>query len=120
MENNFRKNFGNIGEAKAEFFLVEKGFTIVEKNYRYRRSGEIDVIAKKDNLLIFVEVKNRKSSKYGGAHYSLNKKKIKSFKFVAQQFLNNNQRFNSKDVTCRFDMIAIENEKIEWIDDIFR
>lgn len=49
---------GKLGEKLAAAFLQQKGFTIVDMNYRYRR-GEIDLIAQKENLLLFVEVKAR-------------------------------------------------------------
>ena len=55
---------GKEGEDMAARFLIEKGFEIVERNYRYKRS-EIDLIVKKDKWLVFVEVKLRSSDLYG-------------------------------------------------------
>lgn len=55
---------GIEGEQLAADFLVQKGFQIIERNYRYKHS-EIDLIVKKDNWLIFVEVKARSSYAYG-------------------------------------------------------
>ena len=62
MHDNIKK--GNEGEQLAADFLVKNGFTILERNYRYKRS-EIDLIVRKDNWLIFVEVKLRKSASFG-------------------------------------------------------
>jgi len=65
---------GKEGEALAADFLVTKGFEIVERNYRYKRS-EIDLIAKKNNWLIFVEVKMRSSDAYGFPEDFVDRKK---------------------------------------------
>lgn len=59
-----RQNLGKAAEALAAQYLQEQGFTIVARNYRYRRA-EIDLIAQKDRLLLFVEVKARSSDKFG-------------------------------------------------------
>ena len=119
-ENQTKKSFGDSGEKKAALFLVEKGFEIIIKNYRFHKSGEIDLIAKKDNLLLFTEVKTRKTPAFGGALYSISKSKQRTIKFVAKQFLHENPEFYSKQITCRFDLISIENDKIEWVQDIIR
>jgi putative endonuclease len=66
---------GNEGEQYAAEFLTEKGFEIVERNYRYRHS-EIDLIIKKDNWLIFVEVKTRSSYSFGYPEEFVNYKKV--------------------------------------------
>lgn len=55
---------GEEGERVAADHLVQKGFTILERNYRYKRS-EIDLIVRRDNWLVFVEVKTRTSDAYG-------------------------------------------------------
>jgi putative endonuclease len=99
---------------------MNEGFEIVIKNYRFHKSGEIDIIAKKENLLVFAEVKSRKTRAFGGALYSISKSKQRTLKFVAGQFLNENPEYSSKQITCRFDLISIENEKIEWVQDIIR
>jgi len=116
----YRIRLGQNGEDYAVDFLTKKGFAIIERNYRYRNSGEIDIIARKDNLLIFVEVKKRRTAQYGGALYSLSSRKKKSMRFVAEQYLNNHPALNIKEITCRFDMVALEDQKINWIEDIFR
>ena len=62
MHDNIKK--GDEGERLAADFLVKKGYVILERNYRHKRS-EIDLIVRKDNWLVFVEVKLRKSTNYG-------------------------------------------------------
>jgi putative endonuclease len=67
---------GNEGEQLAADFLVKNGFEIVQRNYRYKRS-EIDLIIKRSNWLIFVEVKTRSSSYFGYPEQFVDRKKVK-------------------------------------------
>src|SRR5215216_1342511 len=66
---------GREGETLAANFLVAKGYEIVARNYRYRR-GEIDLIVRKDDWLLFVEVKTRSSTAYGDPETFVDLKKI--------------------------------------------
>ena len=116
----YKKEFGRRGEEIASSFLLERGFELLRKNYRFKKSGEIDIIARKENLIIFVEVKSRKTGKFGGALYSINNRKKNTIKKIAEQYLTANQSLLPNDYTCRFDLISIENEKLEWLEDIFR
>jgi len=116
----YNRNMGITGEEDACAYLEEKGFEIIEKNFRAGKAGEIDIIAKKDRLMIFVEVKSRSTDTYGGARYSLNEKRKRRFRFVADFYLHKNYCLKKMDLLFRFDMIAIENDTIEWIHDIFR
>ncbi len=115
-----KKEYGRQGESRAVAFLGERGFEIVERNFRYRRAGEIDIVAMKGDLLIFVEVKSRSGSSYGGPLYSISAKKKKTLRFIAQQFLTAHPEYHSRDITCRFDFISIEGDRIEWVEDMFR
>lgn len=116
----YKNDFGQSGEDRAAWLIESKGFQIVERNFRYKKSGEIDVIARKDDLVIFVEVKNRSSDHFGGALYSISNSKKRAIRFVAEQFLNSNPKYYAKEITCRFDMVAIEDGETSWIEDIFR
>lgn len=120
MESNEKKKFGDLGEDSASRYLIENGYEIIERNYRFKKTGEIDIIARKNNLVVFVEVKSRHFHYYGGPLYSINEKKKKTLRFIAAQFLISHPHLNSKDTTFRFDMISILNGKIELIEDIFR
>lgn len=101
----FKSNieFGRWGEEKAKSYIEEKGFKIIEKNFRISR-GEIDLIAEKENTIIFIEVKTRKNSFFGPPQSAVNFKKQNKIKKVAKYFLVNN---NYKDYKKRFDVIAI-------------
>ena len=68
---------GKQGEQVAVDYLLEKGYEILERNYQARKA-EIDIIAKKDNWLIVVEVKTRTSIDFGNPEDFVNKNKIKS------------------------------------------
>jgi putative endonuclease len=76
---------GREGEEMAARFLIDKGFEIVERNYRHKRS-EIDLIVKKDNWLIFVEVKLRSSDAYGYPEDFVDYKKAKNIVDGAEQY----------------------------------
>jgi len=97
------KDFGNSGEEIASKYLVEKGFRIIKRNYRYGK-GEIDIIAEIGDTLVFVEVKTRANEKYGPAELAVSLNKQKQIKKIAQLFLIEN---NILDKECRIDVIAI-------------
>ena len=59
-----RKNIGDKGEDNAVNFLFANGYDVLQKNYRFGR-GEIDIIARKDDVLVFIEVKTRKNADFG-------------------------------------------------------
>ena len=84
MSDNIKK--GNEGEQHAADFLVKKGFEIVERNYRYKHS-EIDLIVKKGNWLIFVEVKARSSSLFGYPEEFVNREKVQTILAGASQYI---------------------------------
>ncbi len=116
------RNFslGADGEGLAARFLIERGFRIVERNYRFGRHGEIDIIAEKDDLVIFVEVKHRTTGRYGGALYSIGTKKKGSIKTVARAFLAARPDLNLPGTTFRFDLISVGGGAIDWVEDMFR
>jgi len=60
------KTLGDLGEKIAEKYLKDKGYKILDKNFRYSKLGELDIIAEKSNNIFFVEVKTRKKTGPGG------------------------------------------------------
>lgn len=78
---------GKAGEEAAAQFLSSKGYTIVERNFRFRRA-EIDLIIQKDNWLVFVEVKARSSDEYGYPESFVDQKKIKNVLLGAAEYLH--------------------------------
>lgn len=111
---------GKTGEERAVLYLIDNGYTIIEKNFYAGRYGEIDIIALKDKLLLFVEVKSRSNDRFGGGIYSITQKKKESLRKTARFFLVKNSIYDSRDYTIRFDLILLENGRIESVEDIIR
>ncbi|MGG8496419.1 YraN family protein [Tenacibaculum sp. TC6] len=109
---------GKKGEEQAKGFLVQKGYRILETNYRYQKA-EIDIIAQKEDTLVVVEVKTRSTDYYGNPEDFVNTKKIKLLVAAAHKYIEE----RDIDVEVRFDIIAIlqKNGKllIEHIEDAF-
>lgn len=96
-------DFGKEGEKIASQFLVKKGYTILEKNYRALR-GEIDIIAKYKNHLIFVEVKRRSLSRYGDSIEAVSVTKQKQISKIAIYYMQKNRMDRYR---IQFDVIGI-------------
>ncbi len=120
MQDLYRKKYGKDGEDTACVFLENKGFDILERNYYAGKIGEIDIIARKGNLVVFNEVKARRSDAFGGGIYSITRNKQRTLRRCAEYFLVNNPGFNSKQYTFRFDLILVENNSVECVEDIVR
>lgn len=97
------KNIAKIGETLAAEHLKACGYQLLSQNYRYKR-GEIDLIAKKGDRIVFVEVKTRRSLRYGKPQYAVTKQKQRQISKIAIAYL---QAKNLLDKPCRFDVIAI-------------
>ena len=99
---------GELGESLARVMLEEKGFVIVLQNYRCK-IGEIDIICEKEKLLVFCEVKSRKSFTFGIPAESVNVKKIRHIRRVASWYLSQKMCINKlyNDYDMRFDVIEV-------------
>lgn len=98
-----KRKFGIIGEKIAQDYLRNEDYKILETNF-YTRRGEIDVIAQKDNCIVFIEVKTRTNLKYGTPAMSVNSVKKKHIKFASKIFLALNKL---KESEIRFDVIEV-------------
>jgi putative endonuclease len=96
---------GKKGEEIAEGILKEKGYEIIKRNFHFGRYGEIDIIAKDKDTLVFVEVKTRYSKEYGNPLESITYSKQMKLKKAAEGYLYIN---NIRNVPCRIDVIAID------------
>lgn len=111
---------GNYGEDLACQYLKKQGYKILERNYRIR-GGEIDIVAKKGDYLVFVEVKARYSHEYGLPSESITPWKIKSLKKTASFYVSKVD-WGSK--PYRLDFVSVDfaddtdNPKIELIKNI--
>ncbi len=104
MSDKNKRDAGKAGEEIAVKYLTEKGFEIIERNYHYSNQGEIDIIAKDKNQLVFIEVKSRENLEFGEPEYAINLKKIKQIKKVAELYLFDK---GIEEADCRFDVVAI-------------
>ncbi len=111
-----RVNRGAAAEALAADFLVARGLTIVERNFRCR-TGEIDLIARERETLVFVEVRLRRSAAFGGAAASITAAKRQRIARAARFYLAR----LGHEPPCRFDAIlldALDVQRVEWLVDI--
>jgi putative endonuclease len=110
---------GSWGEEKASGFLAEKGYEIIEKNYRYKHM-EVDLIAIHKNTLIFIEVKTRSGTGFGMPEEFVNYTKSRLILKAAEHYIFDKDW--QKDV--RFDIVSIlilpnGNLNIRHIEDAF-
>ena len=111
-----QKVFGKFGEDCAAEFLEAQGYKIVARNFRIR-SAEIDIIAQRDNVLVFVEVKARSSIRHGLPSEAVTLRKQKKIIKAAGVFLQNEEFC---DCACRFDVVEVflSGECVEEINHI--
>ncbi|MBI3148005.1 MAG: YraN family protein [Betaproteobacteria bacterium] len=107
---------GAEAENLAERYLVAKGLEILERNFRCR-GGEIDLIARDGETLVFVEVRLRGNPRFGGAAASIDRRKQERWQHAARCYL---ARCHGEPA-CRFDAIVmsgLEAARIEWLRDV--
>ncbi|GAB6170038.1 YraN family protein [Clostridium carnis] len=100
---NYNKDIGNYGEEIAYNYLKNKGYYTLAKNYR-NKFGEIDLICKKDGIIIFIEIKSRYSNLYGTPKESVTYSKQKQIINLCKFFINYKKLFQ---YNCRFDVVEI-------------
>ncbi len=105
----YRKNVGDIGENFAADLLANSGYKVIERNYR-TKAGEIDIIAIKDGILHFVEVKTRNGDRYGYPSEAVTAAKQLRIKRAAEQYLQG-RRMQWNRVS--FDVYEIMTELIQ-------
>ncbi len=112
------KELGRRGEEAAFQFLKRKGYRIIQKNY-VCKMGEMDIIAKEKDTLVFIEVKTRTSSLFGPPQLAVNFSKQRQLSKVALNYLKEKRL---GDVKARFDVVAIlldQKEEVELIQNAF-
>lgn len=100
---NNNKYYGNMGEDIATRFIENKGYKILERNYR-TLGTEIDIIARDKNELIFIEVKSRNSRKYGNASEAVTNFKMQNIIKTATAYIMEKSLY---DIQVRFDIIEV-------------
>lgn len=111
-----KRRLGGCFEEKAAAFLEEKGLRIIMQNFRCR-AGEIDLVAKDGEYLVFVEVKYRHTGESGRSGEAVNRKKQRRISRAAQFFL---LRYGyGQETDCRFDVVAFDGEAVHWYRNAF-
>jgi putative endonuclease len=105
---------GRIAEDRALAYLQTQGLVLIKRNFRSRR-GEIDLIMRDADTLVFVEVRQRRSRQFGDAAASITAVKRARLWRCAEFFL---QRYPSAS-SCRFDAVCIDGEALTWLRHIF-
>ena len=100
-----RKQFGKRGEEVAAAHLRKNGYKIIERNFR-TRTGEIDIIAKHKGRIVFVEVKTRRSGRYGDPKLAITAQKQRRISMVALEYLKKN---HSLQTPARFDVVTVQS-----------
>lgn len=108
------KDIGSKGEDITLRFLQERGFELLERNYRYKRN-EIDLIVRKDDLICFVEVKKRKSQTFGYPETFVSDGQKERIHQAAENFIIERQ-WEDK---IRFDISAVTGDHVDYFEDAF-
>lgn len=111
-----RISVGKHGENEAVKFLKQKGYRILERNYRLGKLGEIDIIAEDKAAICFIEVKARRGYSYGQPHEAVNKNKQFKLSYLALSYLKSKKLMQKR---ARFDIISISNREIRLFIDAF-
>ena len=113
-------DLGHKGEDMAAEYLQEKGYCILDRNWTNRGRKELDIVAIKDDVVVFVEVKTRKPGSLTTPISAVNDHKQRRICLAADSYIKAN-RF---DFSCRFDVIGIiynnEASRIEHYEDAFK
>ncbi len=105
-----RQRTGEAAEQRALMHLRQQGLQLLERNFRCQ-GGEIDLIMRDGATVVFVEVRARTSASHGGAAASVTLAKQRRLILAAQRWL----QAQSGTPPCRFDVIALEGEQLQWL-----
>ncbi len=116
-----KKTLGDKGEVLAIQFLKSQGYKIMQRNYRVKL-GEIDIIARENDQICFVEVKTRSSERLGSPFEAISSSKQRKMSQVASYYLNSH--YAHQEIKARFDVVSIlfdesGNEEIDLCKDAF-
>ncbi|MEC9339943.1 MAG: YraN family protein [Pseudomonadota bacterium] len=110
---------GAVAERIACDYLRRRGLDLAERNFRVR-GGEIDLVMRQDETLVFVEVRARRSNQWGTAAETVTTRKQRRLLLAAQYYLQSTGHVGP----CRFDVVALTGEpgreRVDWIRDAFQ
>jgi putative endonuclease len=102
-----RRSTGLLGEKLAREFLQKRGFSILQANYR-RREGEIDIIARDEDMVAFVEVRTKRSLEFGSPEESITPGKMEKLRTLAARYC---QEHPELPPSWRIDVVAVDLDK---------
>lgn len=112
---------GKVTEAYAENYLIKQGLTPVDRNVHCRQ-GEIDLVMRDDDIIVFIEVKYRKNNNFGGAIEAVSIAKQNKIRHCVAFFFQQ-ANLNEYNTPCRFDVIALEGNinqpQVTWLKNAF-
>jgi putative endonuclease len=111
-----RRQTGLLAENSAAAFLESQGFDIVTRNF-LRRVGELDIVARQEDLLVVAEVRTRASEAYGGAAASIGPAKQRRIVMTTALFLQRHREYARCRV--RFDVLIVRDGRVEWLKHAF-
>jgi putative endonuclease len=111
-----RRQTGSLAENSAAAFLESQGFRIVARNF-LRRVGELDIVARRDDILIVAEVRTRARDDFGGAAASVGPAKQRRIVMTTALFLQGHREYARCRV--RFDVLIVRDGRVEWLKHAF-
>lgn len=112
---------GKQGEDQAAYYLYNRGFRILQRNFHVGVYGEIDIIARKDGQLCFVEVKTQRRKIFGPPESWVDERKMEQLGLLAEAYLAQHPEL---ELNCRFDVVGVSLDSHGWrirhIEDAFR
>ena len=114
-EKKFNKAYGDIGEKIAQNYLKNNGYKLLICNFK-NSLGEIDIIAKEKDIIVFVEVKYRKNNVFGLPREAVDFRKQQKIRMVATTYIN---KHNLQNQSCRFDVVEILGDQVSHIRNAF-
>ena len=115
-----KKQLGALGEAHSCEYLINQGYEILERNYR-TKFGEMDIVARKGDTVVFVEVKTRRSTGFGLPREAVNTRKQMNYYRLGEYYIQAHRQL--KDVNYRFDVMEVykvgEGFRVEHIVNAF-
>lgn len=117
MVSGYKKELGKAGEEMAVNYLFKKGYEILARNFRCR-SGEIDIVARDGEYIVFIEVKTRTGLSFGTAIEAIDYRKQNRLQKIASFYL---LRTGQTNANCRFDVVTLQQDtKNKWKIDIIK
>ena len=107
---------GMYGEEIVKHYLIEEGYRILERNFRFHHR-EVDIIAAKEDILVFVEVKSREDEDFGLGFEAVSKTKKRNIISVARYYT---QKKGLQDYNVRFDVASLDRGKLQYFENAFQ